>query len=469
MSNKANHINLFEFSNRVDFFENDTLDKIDELDIFLDNIWKKRERSVLNFWGEENNKDTGQKFIQFDRKNKTIRSNKYVGIIKYKDDVINLLPKIFYKEDEKRINEEQVTIIQSHILWWLSYCRKFKFPKSFSSFNNKRANFFEVLIYLYASYTKEILGKMIYQAYEEVENDLPFMKGHIDFNKYISQNYISGNKHKLSCIYDSFEMDNTFNRIIKFVSKLLFNYASEPDNKRQLREILFILDDVTDIKATIYDCERVKINPLFAEMNVVLDYCKLFLSNSTVLSYKNQFEVFAFLLPMEYIFEDFIFGFIKKELDVKVKSQVGNSKLTEEGVFTLRPDLVFEITKNDITKRIIADTKYKIIYPNDDSDKKHGISEGDMYQMLTYAVRNKVEEIKLFYPSTISAENNLLPVCFNIKDEFSGDAKINIIAYQLPIIANYDNKDSSFVSLEKSFGVLREILKDRIEDILSFG
>ena len=60
---------------------------------------------------------------------------------------------------------------------------------------------------------------------------------------------------------------------------------------------------------------------------IVLDYC-------IVWSYynKSQLKVFAFLLPMEYVFEDFIYGFTKKEMkDINAKAQTEKIKHTTEG------------------------------------------------------------------------------------------------------------------------------------------
>ena len=455
--------NLFEYDKPSEFKGSKA--SLDSLDVFLDDVWNKREHSNLAFWGNEESLSSSQRFISISRKpgNFSLKSNKYVGVIKYKDTLINLLPKVFNDTSEEPSSEE-VKAMQSHILWWLSYCRKLKFPKSLSSFNFQKANFFEVLIYLFSSYTKKVFSNMIYQTYQEVENDLPFMKGRVNFNKYANNNYPTGKQHILPCTYDSFEMDNTFNRIVKYVSKLLLGFTQESDNKKNLREIMFTLDEVKDINATVYDCDTVNINPLFSDMHIVLDYCKLFLSNSTILSYKDKFEVFAFLLPMEYVFEDFIFGFIKKELkDIEVKPQGTSKYLTENKAFQLRPDLVFSVNG----KTIIADTKYKMIYPHNYSDKKFGISQSDMYQMLAYAVRNKSNEVKLFYPSTANDLEHNSSITYDIIDELASNQKISIKAFQLPIIKNnWRNTENTNISLTKSFADTKDILAQRIKKIL---
>ena len=43
--------------------------------------------------------------------------------------------------------------------------------------------------------------------------------------------------------------------------------------------ILNDLESVSDVPITIHDCDKVMLNPLFDEYEIVLDYCKMFISN----------------------------------------------------------------------------------------------------------------------------------------------------------------------------------------------
>ena len=104
---------------------------------------------------------------------------------------------------------------------------------------------------------------------------------------------------------------------------------------------------------------------------------------------------------MEYVFKDFIFGFIDKEIEsISAKAQNQSVKLHKEGTFTIKPDLLLR-SKNRL---IIADTKYEIIY-FEEVDPKRGISQSDIYQMAAYAIRYDVDNIVLMYPDTISGDS----------------------------------------------------------------
>ena len=107
--------------------------------------------------------------------------------------------------------------------------------------------FKRILIYLFSKYTKELLNSSIFQKYVEVENELSFVKGRINFNTYINENLARGRNHKVNCTYDSFEMDNEFNQCIKHVAKILLSASKDYQNKRNLNDILFLLDEVSDV------------------------------------------------------------------------------------------------------------------------------------------------------------------------------------------------------------------------------
>jgi 5-methylcytosine-specific restriction enzyme subunit McrC len=441
-------INLFEYNNKEEFPK----DHFDDLEVFLDDIWSKREKSSYYF-NEEDNRVEQQRFIQFLHKTKTIKSNKYVGVIHFEGKTINLLPKIFYKGENPKNHE--VNAINKHILWWLSYCRKLKFPNYLSGLHSEKADFFEILIYLFSKYTRELLNSSIYQKYTDVNEELSFVKGRIDFNAYLRDNLSKGRNHKISCEYDAFQMDNDFNRCVKYVSKLLVSITKENQSRRYLNDILFILDEVEDINISSDTMKRMKFNPMFSNFETIRDYCVLFLDNSVSFNYKNDLKLFAFLLPMEYVFEDFIFGFIDKEIDeVKAKDQDTSKYLAENKKFQLKPDLILEFDD----RKLIGDTKYKIVY-QDKNDLKKGISQSDLYQMIAYAIRFKVNEIVLFYPNTI---NNQTPNNseLSIIDELADNEEIQIKSFQLPIInfALFDNDYKSEHSLKLDFEKTKEEL-----------
>ena len=195
-------INLFEYQNKVAY-----QGSFDDLEEFLDDIWKNREKNSFYYQNETNFSDS-QRFIEFIHKTSEIKSNKYVGVIHFDGKKINLLPKIFYNS-ETDYSTNEIHHIQNHILWWLSYCSKIKFPNYQTTLGSAKSDFFEILIYLFSKYTRELLNSSIYLQYEEINKELHFIKGRLNINDYISENVSKGRWHKLNCTYDE------INRITK--------------------------------------------------------------------------------------------------------------------------------------------------------------------------------------------------------------------------------------------------------------
>ncbi|MFY7957435.1 MAG: 5-methylcytosine restriction system specificity protein McrC [Flavobacterium macrobrachii] len=233
---------------------------------------------------------------------------------------------------------------------------------------------------------------------------------------------------------------------------------------RSWGDILFLLDEVSDVAISAEQCKRMQFNPMFSCFETVRDYCVLFLENSVSFHYKNSLKLFAFLLPMEYVFEDFIFGFINKEIEgVNPNGQVAGTYLDEAKTFGLKPDLILDLG----IKRVIADTKYKLVYTNE-TDPKKGISQTDLYQMIAYAIRFKIDEIKLFYPNTITSKDNKQISEVVVIDELVGKLPITITTHQLSILEKSINSLflSEFDNFMNGFEGLRLRLKGELEEAL---
>jgi 5-methylcytosine-specific restriction enzyme subunit McrC len=482
MDNNQTSIQLYEYTNKELF--GGCLNSLDE---FLNGIWRNRSTSSCLCDGAETEnyekQATNQKFVKLYR-NDCIKACNYVGVIKIDGTTINILPKIFYDEKNPERSQEELNDIQANILWWLSYNRKLKFPKAKSQLGSFKNNFLEVLIHLFATYTREALSHCLYQAYSEFDKDLSYMKGRINVNRYINDHISKGNWHKLACIYEAFEFDNLFNRIIKYVSRILLGTSENKENKKLLSEILFLLDEVTDAKVDFKDCDKVKLNPLHNKLQTVLDYCRLFLSNSITFEYKEKFKVFAILLPMEKIFEDFIFGFIEKNLndafemknlkrqksDLSLASLYENDILVHNNVFNLQHDIYFEYEG----KKFVADTKYKLTYDAgiepSGQEHKHGVSQADLYQMVSYAIRRDAKDVYLIYPQSISEQKDVSDnksVKFLVQDEFAGK-HINVHISKVPIIhAEFPNVVPEW-SLNENFEETKSELRNKLCQTFGF-
>ena len=387
--------NGFSVTNREDF------------KVFLDEVWQKYKEELPQKYFRENSFDEAdediskkQPFIYFEADK--IKPKNYIGFIKYENYSFYLYPKICeyeytsikqeYEEKKDKETKQKLTAkrkqINQMLYLWLRYSDNNILPKIEASLDEiPDYDFMDFLIYSFAKYTSDLLSVSVYQHYEEISEETSFLKGKLNFNEYI-KNSAMGKAHKFHCTYDSFEMNNKFNQIIKYTAKMLLNITDKDENKNYLNDIIFKLDEVDDVVCSYNDCEKVYINRFMDDFITVLDYCKLFLKNSVTFNDFGEFNNFAFLFRTELLFEDFITNFAKENIeDVVIKDQ-SIFQLDENDKFHIKPDLIIENGQN---KKII-DIKYK------DIKDYNNVSNADIYQCITYAVKCSSNDITLLYP-----------------------------------------------------------------------
>ena len=352
----------------------------------LEEVWKSRKRySSEEEIDSSSDKDDKKHFLEFD--GNKIRARGYVGFIQYEGVSVNIYPKI--------CKEQPKDNIVSQILYWLSYGKKINLP--FAELSLDRQPFdswLEAFIYLFAHHSEELLSNQPYQSYQEVTEETSYLRGQLAISEYVQHNLITGRHQFFHCTYEPFLYDNQFNRIVKFVSRLLLSNTKNDKSKDKLNGLLFLLNDVSDEFCQENQCDLVRLNPLYQDLSIVLEMCRMFMANSSISSSDSNKNNFCLLLPMEVVFEEFIFGFIEKHFQNRKPAAQKESYLAEnengKQVFKLKHDIILH------GKDLIIDTKYKI---REIKDNKKGISSNDIYQMLAYSIKRKTENVLLIYPS----------------------------------------------------------------------
>ena len=395
------------------------------LKMYLDEVWKSR--FVFDEEDEEEGKSVRQPFLRFEFGDQTsgafLRAGKYIGFIQYQDISIEILPKLFRKEEAGEAFR--------HVLWCLHYCRNIRFPfTNLLSDSDSLEDFPEALIGYFARYTYNLVSTQPYQHYEECTEAMSFLRGTLSTQAYIRTSISRGNWHEFVCDYEPFVFNNRLNQIIKHVARRLTYLCRLPDTHRWLEKVLFILDEVDDAPCTYGDCDTIHLNRFFYEYEACLDMCRFFLSDSSLNRQDAHERHFCFLLPMDYIFEDFIAGIAQLHLhqEFKVKSQ-STGWLTDQSAFQIRNDLL--LTHKGTGRSIIIDTKYKL-RDQENKDSKKGISQVDLYQMVSYALRRETDQVVLLYPCRLG-QFPLEQVHFSVSSGMLMIQPIHIRALDIPI------------------------------------
>lgn len=433
---------LFEYGKQI------TVKDRNRLEAYLCYLWQ----DYKNLWIKENQESENlvnlnyQPFISFD--GDKAKANNFIGFINNSDNSLEIYPKVF--QNMQNLNKD---LMHRHLFFWFSYCKKIKFPFNQSFLDNFEIERFpELIIYLIAKQINEIVATKPYSAYEEVEEALLTPRGRINFCRYT--NSLSTGKHQfIDCDYEPFVYDNKVNRIVKHCVRLLLTQTTIAETQRILNEIVHILHEVEDQAYSINQLNQIQVPTLFDEYQDVMQCCRMILENQIYSHAEYEMKNWSLLFPMEFVFEDFISGFLKEHFskDFEVESRKSELFLHQDpNTFNLQHDVL--LTNKRTKEKIIIDTKYKPRWNLKQSDNKRGVSQADMYQMISYAYRRGIEKVILIYPNT--SENLQEDYVFKIQKSIASE-EIRIKVVDVPFWSSINHLEVKTNLLIKLDNVLR--------------
>ena len=378
---------LIEFGNWKSIKNKDALKQM------LRDIWQQR-LFVPDDMQPEEADNHYQPFLSFD--DHQVRANNFVGFIQNDDEVIEIYPKVF-----RNVQSPDKALMLRHIFYWFNYCRKWKFPFNKASLDTiDIAEFPELIINLIASQFLESVSKQPLTMYQPVEEAMQTPRGTINFKRYLNKSLAYGNLHRIECDYEPFLFDNKVNRIIKYCSRLLISQTKFSENLRILQDVIFILDEVDDVPCTVHDVDKVSLNSFFEDYNLIMHSSRLILNQQLYSDNTYDLSQWCLLFPMEYIFEDFLAGFLETHFSDqwKVEYQKSEKNLSDiPPAFRMQHDIF--LTNLKTQKTIIVDAKYKVRDADYKNDPKKGVSQADLYQMVSYGFKRGCIDIILVYPN----------------------------------------------------------------------
>ena len=306
----------------------------------------------------------------------------HVGIIRFADFQLNILPKIIGEED---------SVCLENLMFMLRYTNELEIhPLETAKITSTRQPFLEILITHYANILLNALSRHIPHKYETFEDNLSTIKGKICFPQHFKQN--AANSAKIYCQFDEFTPNNLLNQTLLFVTHALYTLTQIQGTRHKLATIKAIYEDV-DLRVVSYNqTKKIILNRNQTIFKDPLALARLFLQHSSISLHNYTFSNLAILFDMNKLFEEFVATALTKVFPGQVVAQREQTIVENIGGFpntkyTIRPDILFR-------EDTIIDTKYKIL--NLPENKP---SEADIYQMLAYARFYKRPNVILCYPT----------------------------------------------------------------------
>ena len=322
------------------------------------------------------NSDEAKKVLSYD--GYTLKAKNYVGVIQTANLSIEILPKIY--DDTK---EDETRNIFIEMLKPLLNINEIQISKADLS-TTKNRNIYELFITMFVESVDKLIHKGVKSQYLEKEENQAFLKGKIQFNQHTKQNHIR--KERFYVQFDEYIPNRVENRLLKSTIALLLKKTRNYENKKNLRQQLFIFDEVDFSFNHETDIKKINLHRGMEHYEMPIKFAKLFLTHQSFTSLRGKENVFALLFPMEKVFEnymEFVLENSKEQLGIKEVLVNGgkNEYLLECKMARLQPDYLLEM-KNK--QKIICDAKWKVLENNEENECKINISSSDVYQIFSY-------------------------------------------------------------------------------------
>ena len=256
----------------------------------------------------------------------------------------------------------------------------------------QRRDFLELLARLFADRLRAAVRRGLPRRYAEREEDLGMLRGRLDVKRQFT--HLAARPDRLACRFDELSEDTPLNRVLKAAVMRLAHIARSAENVRALVELAARFESVGDSRDPLREPVRLdRTNTAFHDLHRL---ARLFLAGEWQSTASGSALGFALLFPMNELFEEFIGCSLRRALAPRpVHLQHGGLHALEDedgtGIFRLVPDVVIDSP----TGSVIVDTKWKHL---EHDDRRLGIEQSDIYQMLAYARAYGVARAILLYP-----------------------------------------------------------------------
>lgn len=263
-----------------------------------------------------------------------------------------------------------------------------------SALDTQRRDLLELLARLFADRLLTAVRRGLPRRYIAHEDDLPVLRGRLNVTRQVT--HLAVRPNRLACRYDELSEDTPLNRVLKAAVTRLARLVRAPANVRSLAELAARFETVSDSPHPLREPVRLdRTNTAFHDLHRL---ARLFLDDEWQSTASGAADGFALLFPMNELFEKFVGRCLKRALAPRAVhlQRRGCHVLSDDrgGLFETRPDIVAETSEGPI----VLDTKWKDLERGGENERKLGVAQGDIYQMIAYARAHDAARVILLYP-----------------------------------------------------------------------
>lgn len=327
---------------------------------------------------------------------KALRARGIVGVLAAEGCSLEILPKIDTTDGG---GADSIAQTRRRLVHMLALAIDIKIDAGqVTQFDWQNETLLEILIRIFSEKLVDALRKGMPRRYIGHTEDLPSLRGRLDVVRQFTK--FAVDPSRLACRYDALSTDIALNRIMKASVVRLARIARSSSNLTRLRDLSLAFADIASVPVSALQWEDVVLDRTNARWRELLNMAKLLLGERFQTTSSGEGAGFSLLFEMNTLFEEYIGRMVMRALSgsrLQVVRQGGKIYCLEGdsgGLFQTRPDILI---KDGASVVQVIDTKWKRIAAHLD-DKKRGVSQSDVYQMMAYGSLYDCPRLTLMYP-----------------------------------------------------------------------
>ncbi len=321
-----------------------------------------------------------------------LRAQQVVGVLVGRNVALEILPKIDGAGDAGKTRRNLVHMLARVLDLRLA-------DDSLAQLDWQRHDLLEILISIFCRKLHAALRMGLPQHYLGCQDDLAVLRGRLDSKRQFT--LLAGSPQKLACVFDELSPDIPLNRILKTAVTVLRQVARSPVNCQRLEDFAPYFDQVATIQPGELPWNRVILDRTNVAFHELVRFARLLIASRYQTTSSGGASGFGLVFEMNTLFEEYVGRELQRVLrgtETAVSLQGPQSWALEDrsgsGLFRTRPDIVL---MRSGSCQAVLDTKWKRISRSIE-DRRQGISQADIYQMMAYAQVYNAPRVGLIYP-----------------------------------------------------------------------
>ena len=312
-----------------------------------------------------------------------IQATHVVGIVSVPGATLEILPKI----------DGEDHAVRKALVHMLTVAHNLRVADTeLASIDTQRTDLLELLIALFANRLLVAVRRGLPRRYVGHEEDLPRLRGSLNVVRQWTR--LAARPDMLACRFDELSEDTPLNRVFKAAVRDLAGVARSAGTIRLLAEIVARLEFVGVSNNPLK--ERVRLDRTNTAYHDLYGMARMFLSGDWQSTAGGKSLGFSLLFSMHDLFENFVGRCLRRVVlppwRTTFQSTDYSAMRDDKGpLFWLRPDMVVETS----AAPVVLDAKWKALKPD---ERKFGVSQADVYQILNYGQAYKAKRLVLLYP-----------------------------------------------------------------------